>query len=425
MLEDKLEVKDKALQALLQNSITKLKATPYGQKLFENAITPTTSEQSDFNLSKIYIGYAGMGIGGNCYREIIDKTATRDVVYISDEEIKATIVKTLKQSQDEEIVSLLNSAQKQEITEPTSRFQEFLENYYQQTGTQPNQATLEHWADLKLFAQINKIKPLEQLIQKEPIKNMLSDSLTHLVAHEVSHGGQYNNGCQAITKQSFSMPALMKEGVLSSEEISRLSAPKKSPSKPMSFEDIKAERATENALEAGAMSAALVAFFLTSPSQEAQKTTLDYYQLRTRKDIGAIVNKYDIANMSEQTQDKQYTPQARNVQQAMAREIFAEVVKGMDEIQQTKLQESHPEEDCSYDYCSGEALISVQSSYRPELYGSKQDFEAMVDSIMISNKLRASQLRMSAKYHQQGNNSTTKQNNAIIQQYIRNKKQNA
>ena len=423
MLEDKLEVKNEALQVLLQNSITKLKSTPYGQKLFENAITPTPNAQSDFNLSKIYIGYAGMGIGGNCYREIIDRATTRDVVYISDEEIKATIVKTLKQSQDKEIVSLLNSAKGQKITEPTSRFQEFLEKYYQQAGTQPNQATLEHWEDLKLFAQINKIKPLEQLIQKEPIKNMLSDSLTHLVAHEVAHGGQYNNGCKAITKQSFSMPALMKEGVLSSDEVARLSAPKKSSSNPISFEDIKAERATENALEAGAMSAALVAFFMTSPSQEAQKTTLDYYQLRTRKDISAIVNKYDIANMSEQNLNKQYTPQALSIQQSLAREIFAEVVKGMDEIQQTKLQESHPGEDCSYDYGSGEALISVQSSYRPELYGTKQDFEAMVDSIMTSNKLRAAQLRMSTKHRQQ-DNTATKQNNAIIQQYLRNKKQN-
>lgn len=64
----------------------------------------------------------------------------------------------------------MQKAKKQEITEPTSRFQDFLENYYKSIGERPNQATLEHWEELKLFAQIEKVAPLEKLIEIKKLK---------------------------------------------------------------------------------------------------------------------------------------------------------------------------------------------------------------------------------------------------------------
>ncbi len=393
-LENKLEVDNTALNEVLNTTIDKLRSIPYGKKLFENAVAPNSDSETQFNLSKIYIGYAGTGIGGNCYREVIDKDKTRDVVYISDEEIKSLIAKTLQKSDNPEIKSLIEKAKKQDVTQPTSRFQDFLENYYKSMGVQPNQATLEHWDELRLFAQIEKVMPLEKLIENQKIKNMLSDSLIHIVAHEVSHAGQYNNGCQAVTKQSFSLLALQKENVLTDDEFSRLSISQNSKNNSRTFNEIKEGRASENVLEAGVMSSAMVAFVLTNPSQEAMQTTFDYYNLRTEKDVREILDKYDLNKMREIGVDNKYTKEAVNLANSLARDIFVAVVNGMDKQQQDKLRENNPNMDCSYDYTKGEALISINSSYRQEIFGDKKDFENCVQSIVAKNRIISLRERM-------------------------------
>lgn len=393
-LEDKLEVKDKALNDILDAAIKKLKSTPYGKMLFANAVTPNSNSKTQFNLSKIYIGYAGLGVGGNCYREVIDKNKTRDIVYISDEEIKSLIAQTLQKSDNAEIKSLIQEAKKTTITEPTSRFQDFLEKQYSSVGQKPNQATLDHWDNLKLFAQIEKVVSLDKLIEKQEIKNMLSDSLIPIVAHEVSHAGQYNNGCQAMTKQSLSTAALKKENILTEEELSRLSISQNKKNKSITFEEIKAGQAFENALEAGVMSGAMVAFILTNPSEEAMQTTVAGYNLRSEKDIKEILDKYDLSKMRETGPDKKYTKEAISLQNNLARDIFVEVVNGMDAKQQTKLRENYPNMDCSYDYTKGEALISINSSYRQEIFGDRKEFENCVNSIVVKNKIAGLQDRM-------------------------------
>lgn len=395
-LENKFEVNNKALNEILDTTVNKLRNTPYGKKLFENAVTPSPDSQTQFNLSKIYIGYAGTGIGGNCYREVIDKNKTRDVVYISDEEVKSVIAKTLQKSNDPEIKKLIQKAKKQEITEPTSRFQDFLENYYKSIGERPNQATLEHWEELKLFAQIEKVAPLEKLIENQEIKNMLSDSLTHIVAHEVSHAGQYNNGCQTEIKQSFSIPALKKENALTNDELSRLSTSQSNNNNSRTFDEIKEGRAFENALEAGVMASAIVAFILTKPSKEAMETTIDYYNLRSERDAKIILDKYNLNKMREIGDDNKYTKEAVDLQNSLARDVFVNVVKGMDKQQQDKLRKNNPKADCSYNYTRGEALISINSSYRQEIFGDRKDFDNSIQSIIASNRITSLRDRMNS-----------------------------
>lgn len=396
-LEDKFEVKNKALNNILDTTIQKLKNTPYGKKLFENAVTQSPDSETHFNLSKIYIGYAGTGVGGNCYREVIDKNKTRDVIYISDEEIKSLITKTLQKSDNPEIRRLIKKAKTQNITQPTSRFQSFLENHYKSIGQKPNQATLDHWNDLKLFAQIEKIVPLEKLLENQEIKNMLSDSLTHIVAHEISHAGQYNNGCQATTKQSFSILALKKENIFTDEELSRLSFFQNSDNKFSTFSEMKESKASENALEAGVMSSAMVAFILTNPSQEAMQTTIDYYDLRSGKETKKILDKYDLHKMRELGLDNKYTKEAVRLQNSLARDVFVAVVNGMDDQQQRKLRENYPDKDCSYDYTKGEALISINSSYRREIFGEKEDFDNCVRLITTKNKIAGFRDKMKSR----------------------------
>lgn len=100
--------------------------------------------------------------------------------------------------------------------------------------------------------------------------------------------------------------------------------------------------------------------------------------------------------MREIGDDNKYTKEAVDLQNSLARDVFVNVVKGMDKQQQDKLRKNNPKADCSYNYTRGEALISINSSYRQEIFGDRKDFDNSIQSIIASNRITSLRDRMNS-----------------------------
>ena len=359
--------KDEFLKLIIDKTVQKMESSPYCRRILEGANyytegRPHNFDRTGFYLEDIYVGKPSWGPSGHCTKEKYQLetndeqyNATRDAVYINEESMRQYVIDSTKKLN-------INIALDEEISEDTA-FEEFCCNstsfkeYYEKGMLKDHILALYNYHKHQ-----DKIK---ELANDKVFIDYMSDVMLNIIAHECAHANQMNCGQQWGAQDSC---ALTLEGDERQEYIAKIASSKK-------ISDYRAQvsgRSTDTVAEAGVMAHSYVAMLLTVKDERAVEY-INNLMYKDRCELNTV--NPNTEQMKTTDSSGNYTPEAIEEQQRVARAIFTSVCEkfGKQHMEKAK-QHSGAMITPQVDYNGDATFEVILSSYQEHIFGSIDDY---------------------------------------------------